>query len=100
MPAMQIALQRELLVGARRSGTYWARIFAGTLAAFALFQDASRNFAGRDMFFTALTIAFFACVFEGVRRGAGAVADEKNEGTLGLLFLTKLSGPQLMFGKY
>jgi hypothetical protein len=97
---MRIALQRELRAGARRSGTYWVRIFACALAALALFQDASKNFAGRDLFFTALTLAFVACVFEGVRRGAGAIADERREGTLGLLFLTALTGPELMLGKF
>jgi hypothetical protein len=97
---MRIALQRELRTSARRSGTFWARVFAGALAALALFRDAAGTFAGRSMFFTAVTLAFLACIFEGVRRGAGAIADERNDGTLGLLFLTQLTGPQLMFGKF
>lgn len=55
---------------------------------------------GRQLFFSVVSIATALCVVEGARRATGAIADEKQEGTYGLLLLTKLSGREIIFGKF
>jgi ABC-type transport system involved in multi-copper enzyme maturation permease subunit len=97
---MQMVVQRELRAAARRSGSYWARVGAGAFAALALMQGTGNVRNGRDLFFTAVVLAFIFCLFEGARRAAGSVANEKTEGTLELLFLTPLTGPELLRGKF
>lgn len=44
--------------------------------------------------------AFIICMLEGVRTAADALARERREGTLGLLFLTSLSGKDVVLGKF
>jgi ABC-type multidrug transport system permease subunit len=97
---MQMVVQRELRAAARRSGSYWVRVGAGAFAALALMQATGNVRNGRQLFFTAVVLAFIFCLFEGARRAAGSVATEKTEGTLELLFLTPLTGPELLRGKF
>jgi hypothetical protein len=97
---MQMVVQRELRAAARRPGTFWMRVLAGGFAALALLQNTGHVRNGRSLFFTAVTLAFVACVFEGVRRSASSVAAERAEGTLELLFLTPLTGTELLRGKF
>jgi ABC-type transport system involved in cytochrome c biogenesis permease component len=97
---MQMVVQRELQVAARRSGTYWARFIAGGIAAIAILQQTGGISNGRRLFFTAVTLAAIVTFYEGMRRATAAIAKEKREGTLGLLLLTPLTGPELMRGKF
>ena len=97
---MQMVVQRELLVASRRTGSYWARVLAGGFATLALLPHSSGIRNGRELFFTAIVLGFVACVFEGVRRAAGSIANEKEQGTLGLLLLTPLTGAELLRGKF
>lgn len=97
---MQMVVERELRAAARRPGTFWMRVLAGGFAALALLQNTGNVRDGRNLFFTAVTLAFIACVFEGVRRASSSIATERTEGTLDLLFLTSLTGPELLRGKF
>lgn len=95
-----MVLQRELLRTSRRPSSYSARTAAAILTAFALLGNMSGLRGGRTVYFAAVVLAYIACIFEGSRRASGTISDEKQEGTLGLLLLTPLSGAQLVYGKY
>lgn len=97
---MQMVIQRELRAAARDRGSYWARVLAGGFATLALLMNTGSVPSGRRLFFTAVTLALVACIFEGVRRSAASIAKEKTEGTLELLFITALTGPELLRGKF
>ena len=97
---------RELLVTARRSGTYWMRVSAaalalgfGGLAFFTFTWGTPLGVVGGRMFL----LLGWAGMFFALLVGAGATADtiskEKREGTLGLLFLTDLKGLDVVLGK-
>lgn len=53
----------------------------------------------RGMFFRGVATAFLLCLLEGIRLAATSVVDERNEGTLGLMLLTRLRGEELLLGK-
>src|SRR4051794_27375056 len=97
---MQMVVQRELRAAARRPGSYWARVWAGGFAMLALMEHTGSVVNGRSLFFTAVFLSCIVCVFEGVRRAAGSIVNEKNEGTLVLLLLTPLTGEELFRGKF
>lgn len=99
---MREVLARELRANARRPRTYWTRVAVALAALAYVFSVSStiENGGGRDLFFRVITIATALCVVEGARRATGAIADEKQEGTFGLLLLTKLSGREIIFGKF
>ena len=54
---------------------------------------------GRLLFDSLSAILFVFCLVEGVRQTADCLSQEKREGTLGLLFLTELSGRDVVWGK-
>jgi ABC-type transport system involved in multi-copper enzyme maturation permease subunit len=54
---------------------------------------------GRLLFDSLSGILFVFCLVEGVRQTADCLSQEKREGTLGLLFLTELSGRDVVLGK-
>lgn len=99
-------VERELRVAARRTATYRSRVLAAGLVActamvmllFGSFVQAP-SLVGGAMFQTLAALAFFFCAFEGVRKTADCLSEEKREGTLGLLFLTDLRGYDIIFGK-
>ncbi len=97
---------RELRVTARLTATYRNRvIIAGivTVAAmimlvFGVFSDTPSE-VGRSTFWSLAYFTLAFCLFEGVRKTADCLSEEKREGTLGLLFLTDLRGYDIILGK-
>lgn len=101
-----VLVDRELRAAARRAGTWWWRIggplalCVGTLVpVLPSIHGAPPAFQGEALF-TALTYAvWFGCWMAGVVLTADALARERREGTLGLLFLTDLSAGAVVAGK-
>lgn len=54
---------------------------------------------GNYLFSIFIFFSFWFCLVQGVRRSAGSIADEKRDGTLGLLFLTHLRPLDIILGK-
>src|SRR5271165_4992133 len=96
---------RELRVAARRSGTYWVRCGAALAlmiigAWFFLMMPLQAPQQVSMFLFRILTaLAIFHCLLRGVWSTADCLAEEKRDGTLGLLFLTDLKGYDVVFGK-
>src|ERR1043166_5516950 len=93
--------ERELRAGARQKGTLhirWitAAAFVGLLAWLMWVFD---GFRAPQVFGAFSTVAFFYCLIVGTARTADCLSCEKREGTLGLLFLTNLNGPEIIGGK-
>ncbi len=101
---MQTVALREIRSHSRRPATYWTRcLHAGAAAAIILIMMMQIGFgflSGRSLFMTAVTVAFILCLLEGVRLAATAIVDERVDGTLGLLLLTKIRGGELLLGKF
>src|SRR5436305_1386454 len=97
-------LHRELQSEARRPRTRWTRLVCtviGFVACLALlFADRGGGGFGRRIFETLTFLAFWFSFIQGVRVAAGAIADEKRDGTLALLFLTPLTPLGLILGKF
>ena len=92
-------------MAARRAGTYWLRCFAAAAAlalgcvAFQWSKYVSPAQMGLHIL-TALSILTFGfSLFAGVFMTADCLAEEKREGTLGLLFLTDLKAYDVVLGK-
>src|SRR5690349_3591857 len=89
-------------VGSRRRWMFWSRVITtglGFLIAMALIAFAEGT-SGAGWLFSFLTFcAFWFSLLQGVRLAAGNIADEKREGTLGLLFLTDLKPWEIILGK-
>src|SRR5688572_6842732 len=97
---MQMVVQRELRAGSRRRVTYWGRFFAAALGIFVLWQGSQAINPGPELFWWTALAGGLLCVLDGIRRAAATIAEEKANGTLGLLLLTPLSGEELLFGKF
>lgn len=92
-------LHREMRVASRRPWTFRVRLIS-TLAGFffgALMVAAT--WPGAGIFNALRWFSFFFCLLQGVRLASGSIADEKREGTLGLLFLTDLKPIDIIGGK-
>ena len=97
---------RELRVAARKRGTFRLRVLTSAVALFicgfslwvvTLFGESP--IPGEKLFFVLSWLAFiYACVV-GVTVTADCVNEERNSGTLGLLFLTNLPGIAISLGK-
>ncbi len=98
-------VQRELIVAGRRPSTYRARCLLAALmslvaAAFLTFSGSSGpGSKSRDTFNTLVWVAFAGALAGGVFLTADALSSERREGTLGLLFLTELTGFDVAVGK-
>lgn len=99
-------VERELRVAARQRGTYttrlWAVLLVGVIGGLVLVwhsMGGSPAGAGRALFLVLGGLLLGFCLLEGVRSTADALADERREGTLGLLFLTDLRGYDVVLGK-
>jgi ABC-type transport system involved in cytochrome c biogenesis permease component len=97
-------VQRELLVASRKRATFWSRTAsAGLLLAFcvALFMAYHKNGAmmGAPLLLFLSSAVFIECMLAGVRYTCDCLSEEKREGTLGLLFLTNLTGLDVVLGK-
>ncbi len=94
-------VMRELQRSSRGRAIYRVRlIVAGvaSLAAIPMFLMANRR--GGGAFFTNFfIIAFLFCLWEGARNTADCISEERREGTLGFLFLTDLTGYDIVLGK-
>jgi hypothetical protein len=98
-------LHRELLVRARRGSTNWIRLgitsFAFVLVCTLYLFSSLVGFAqtGRYVFQPLFYLLLVYALFEGTRAVATSIPDERNDGTLGFLFLTELSGWDVLTGK-
>lgn len=94
-------VQRELLVASRKRATYFSRsITAGVLLAFfPSFLNFQPAIAGPRLLQFLSVVVFLICLLAGVRYTCDCLSEEKREGTLGLLFLTNLSGFDVVLGK-
>jgi ABC-type transport system involved in cytochrome c biogenesis permease component len=98
---------RELQVAARRRMTYRVRLMAaaGGVAVLGLFVWQGQRFGGPGFapggqsFMALAALSMVYCFFEGLRTTSDCLSEEKREGTLGLLFLTDLSGWDVVLGK-
>jgi ABC-type Na+ efflux pump permease subunit len=94
-------VHRELLSAVRHPKFYRRRIGVAFLeivvAAFLAATQRTNGKGGAFWFFAIL--ALLLCLFEGLRKTADSISEEKREGTLGLLFLTDLNGFNIIAGK-
>jgi ABC-2 family transporter protein len=98
-------VQRELLVAARRHSTYSTRLVVALVAIvigiffyLANLRTPTHQLA-HYIFDGIAVLALLYCLAAGRRSTADCLSEEKREGTLGLLFLTKLKGYDVVFGK-
>lgn len=103
-------VHREFLVRSRARITYWLRLGAAG-AAFGVFVIAviySRFLAtgtaiglsnGAGWFAFLSWCLWIFCLAEGVRQSFDMLSGEKREGTIGLLFLTRMRGFDVVLGK-
>jgi ABC-type transport system involved in cytochrome c biogenesis permease component len=97
--------ERELRVAARRRSTYWLR-FAMPLGLLVLAiwvflanQRDSQREIGMMIFYLLTGGLTLYALTAGLRSTADSLAEEKRDGTLGLLFLTDLRGYDVVIGK-
>ena len=95
--------QRELLAASRRRVTFRVRGAAGVLAVLVgflgLLGNGSGSGAGAPVFHFLAYLAAFVSAVAGLILTSDAIAAERREGTLGLLFLTDLTGADVLLGK-
>lgn len=96
--------RRELLLAARRDRTYYGRMLTAAVAllVFLFFRPWARlaGFSGgRETFLVLTSLANWLCLAVGLHLTADAISRERREGTLGLLFLSHLSGWDVVLGK-
>lgn len=99
-------VERELRIRARRPSLYWLRGLSGAGSAVAALLVVStfllsggRASGGAGAFVPLAWIVWACCLLEGARQTADAISEEQREGTLGLLFLTRLTGADVVLGK-
>ncbi len=99
-------VERELRVAARKRGTYWLRFFAalaviglGVCLLVTAPASIQSHRLGKILFGFQGSVAFGFCLLAGVFLTADCLSFEKREGTLGLLFLTDLTGFDVVLGK-
>jgi hypothetical protein len=92
--------QRELRVAARRTRTYWMRTWlAGGISLVWLWLQSGGGKSGRPLFLCIGVVALGLGLLAGVFLTADCLSQERREGTFGLLFLTHLSGYDVVIGK-
>jgi ABC-type transport system involved in cytochrome c biogenesis permease component len=98
-------VERELRVRARQTRTYWTRFAVGLCGAFICvlelrvpIMSGGAATTGGYAFQGLVIAAFFICC-GGCLVTADAISRERREGTLGLLFLTGVRGPDVVLGK-
>ena len=98
-------VERELRVAARRPSTYRTRFLAalGMMAVWLFLlgidRSASPAHLGQSLFIALGVLALACAMLTGVFQTADCLSEEKREGTLGLLFLTDLTGYDVVLGK-
>lgn len=107
MPRIEIippVVHREFLVRSRAPITYWLRLGAagtafaviGIAVSFSLISGIS---VGAVWFASFSWCLWLFCLVEGVRQSFDMLSGEKREGTIGLLFLTRMRGLDVVLGK-
>jgi hypothetical protein len=98
-------IQRELLVRARSRESRRLRLGVALMGALSCLPQllfttrfAPLSTAGQQIFNGLVVAAFILCCASCLLT-ADAVASEQREGTLGLLFLTRVKGPDVLLGK-
>jgi hypothetical protein len=98
-------VDRELRVASRQRWTYWNRSVA-VLGAMAILgyvllisMQLSGQRSGQTVFWTIGAFFFAGSLLSGLMYTADCLSLEKREGTLGLLFLTRLRGADVVLGK-
>ena len=98
-------VERELRVAARRHSTFWVRLLlalgAMAISFFLFLANVQRTpqVMGKEIFGGLGILALVYCLASGRRSTADCLSEEKREGTLGLLFLTDLTGYDVVLGK-
>lgn len=98
-------VERELLVASRRHATYSTRLVVALVAIvigifFYIANVRTPTHLVTNYIFQGLSVlALLYCLAAGRRSTADCLSEEKREGTLGLLFLTKLKGYDVVLGK-
>ncbi|MBM3837834.1 MAG: hypothetical protein FJ398_07675 [Verrucomicrobia bacterium] len=98
-------VDRELRVLARRRETYSIRVrialaaAIGGIGAMVAYNYFGGAWTGFSMFQGLTEILFALCMFGGAHVAHDCLSEEKREGTLGLLFLTNLTGLDVVLGK-
>jgi ABC-type transport system involved in multi-copper enzyme maturation permease subunit len=97
-------VRRELRAAAKRRVTYRLRWMVALVAAMGVFSAA--NLAdgftievGWFVFWSASAVMIVICSASGLLLTADSISREKREGTLGLLFLTRLTSADVVLGK-
>ena len=98
---------RELLVAARKIGTYRSRFLssmAGLIVSLLVVlamegRGVSSESQGQSLFSALSILGMVYALIVGVRVTADCLSVEKRDGTLGLLFLTDLTGMDVVMGK-
>jgi len=88
-------VERELRAHARRGRTYWTRFLVALLGTTICLLESP---SGRNMFESLVTVTFVWCCFVFVLT-ADVISSERREGTLGLLFLTRVRSADVLLGK-
>jgi hypothetical protein len=97
-------LDRELRVASRRKGTYRMRLFAAFTVAVIWYllligaHEPSTQL-GHHIFLALSVLALGGCLCSGLFLTADCLAQEKREGTLGLIFLANVRGFDVVLGK-
>ena len=105
---VQPVVVRELQVRSRSAATYYVRLGAAAapvmVGALVLFLSGLAGGAwtvnGGRMLEVVLRVLVTCCLLEGIRQASGGLCEERREGTLGLLFLTDLTGTDVVLGKF
>src|SRR5688572_30860626 len=97
---------RELRVAARKRSSFRVRMLTSVIALFIsgfslwfVTIFGSRPMSGERLFFTLSWVSFICACIVGPALTADCVNEERNNGTLGLLFLTNLHGISISLGK-
>ena len=106
--ALLPVVERELRVASRRPGTYWGRVASGgigvLLFVYILLTDRLGSLLmgspiGHRAFNALFYLGILSSLFAGTSQTSDAIASEKRDGTLGLLFLTDLKAWHIALGK-
>jgi ABC-type transport system involved in multi-copper enzyme maturation permease subunit len=99
-------VERELRVAARLPRTFNIRVLVVTGVAVVGFLmilvgslSPSPSGAGRGTFLTLSYMILAFCLLEGIRTASDCVSRERRQGTLGFLFLSDLTGYDVVLGK-
>ncbi len=96
---LRVALQKRSTFSLRAVAAVAAVVLAGVILLAARFGGLGITAPGLALFRTLTWIAAAGCILAGLVFASSALAEEKREGTLGLLFLTDLSGYDIVGGK-